>query len=114
MKEIEILLETSSFFGCTNNVKKGFDHHKGHFGILAMIADTYYLGSIDTFTNIKILFVHASGTTLYVWSIRYVKDGPIYELWLKGCLNIQPKFEDKTEMLPETVKFYWMIKVKYK
>ncbi|KAI7899275.1 uncharacterized protein BX663DRAFT_538130 [Cokeromyces recurvatus] len=110
VKDLEILLlETSSFCGCTSNVKIDFDHHKGLFGTLAMIktiAYIYYFGSVDTFTKIKILFTHAAGTIIYLWSLKYVKDGPIYELWLEGFLNIEPKFEDRFEMLPKMINFY--------
>jgi hypothetical protein len=69
MEELEVLLlETSSFFGSTKNNKRCFDHHKGLFGSLSMlktIADEYYLGTIETFSKIKIVFVQAAGTTFY-------------------------------------------------
>lgn len=69
MEELEVLLlETSSFFGSKKNDKKCFDHHKGLFGSLSMIktvADEYYLGSIENFSKIKIIFIQAAGTTFY-------------------------------------------------
>lgn len=77
LKELEILLlETSSFFGCNSGVKKSFDHHKGLFGALAMlktIADTFYFGSLDTLSKIKILFVHAAGNFgIYMYSYAII------------------------------------------
>ncbi|KAI9475823.1 MAG: hypothetical protein EXX96DRAFT_596195 [Benjaminiella poitrasii] len=109
VKELNfLLLENSSFYGCTRNIKKSFDHHKGLFGTLAMImtfADAYYFRSIDTSTKIKTLFTHAAGITIYLWSLKYFKEGPIYELWLEGFLNIEPKFEDRVKMLSKTINF---------
>jgi hypothetical protein len=64
MDEIEVLLlEISSHFGCKENSKICFDHHKGLFCGLSMlktIADSSYLGSVDAFSKIKILFIHAA------------------------------------------------------
>lgn len=69
MEELEVLLlETSSSFGSRKNDKKCFDYHKGLFGSLSMIktvADEYYLGSIEQFSKVKIIFVQAAGTTFY-------------------------------------------------
>lgn len=64
LKEIEILLlETSWHFRCTIKSKHSFDHHKGIFGSLAMlknIADEFSLAKLDTFSTIKIVFLHAA------------------------------------------------------
>ncbi|CEG80194.1 hypothetical protein RMATCC62417_14563 [Rhizopus microsporus] len=114
MKELEVLLlETSLCFGCKDNAKSCFDHHKGLFGALSMIktiADESFLGSIETFAKIKVLFVHAADRTIYLWSVKYAKEGPAYELWLEGRLNIKPKFENKVEELPKVLNFYWLMK----
>ncbi|KAG1631872.1 hypothetical protein G6F44_010886 [Rhizopus delemar] len=65
VKEVEVLLlETSSFFGCTNNAKKVLIIIRGSFGTLAMIktiADIFCFGPLETFGKVKILFVHAAG-----------------------------------------------------
>lgn len=53
------------FLEVKKNNKRCYDHHKGLFGSLSMIktiADEFYLGSIETFSKIKILFVQAAGT----------------------------------------------------
>ncbi|GAA5809107.1 hypothetical protein MFLAVUS_002511 [Mucor flavus] len=39
--------------------------------------------------------------TLYLWSLRFVEEGPAYELWLESRLEIKPRFEDKIEELPK-------------
>jgi hypothetical protein len=72
MKGLEVLiLETSSHFGSNDNAKSCFDHHKGLFGALSMIktiADENYLGSIETFAKVKVIFVHASGIPCNVYT----------------------------------------------
>ncbi|CAO3704074.1 unnamed protein product [Rhizopus stolonifer] len=114
MEELEVLLlETSSFFGSKKNNKRCFDHHKGLFGSLSMIktvADEYYLGSIEDFSKIKIIFVQAAGRTIYIWSLKYIVEGPAYELWLEGRLDINPKFVNKVAELPKIINFYWLLK----
>ncbi|KAG1560891.1 hypothetical protein G6F49_002300 [Rhizopus delemar] len=114
MEELEVLLlETSSFFGSKKNDKKCFDHHKGLFGSLSMIktvADEYYLGSIENFSKVKIIFIQAAGRTIYIWSLKYIVEGPAYELWLEGRLDINPRFGSKVAELPKIISFYWLLK----
>lgn len=65
IKQLEVLiLETSSSFNKSDKVKSSFDHHKALFSVLAMlktVADEYYLASVNTFSKLKLFFVHASG-----------------------------------------------------
>lgn len=59
-----LLLETSGHLGSSANSKSSFDHHKGLFGslsILKAIADNYSFGSLKTFKNVKVFFIHAAG-----------------------------------------------------
>lgn len=68
-KNLEILLpETSSYFGCSDQSKSKFDHHKGLFGSLAIvkIADEYQYTSITTFKKLKTIFAHTRDTTVCV------------------------------------------------
>ena len=113
-KNLEILLpETSSYFGCSDQSKSKFDHHKGLFGSLVMIktiADEYQYASITTFKKVKIIFAHASDTTVYLWSMSFVPDESIYEFWLEGILEIKPSIDDKLEAIPNFVQFYWKTK----
>lgn len=113
-KNLEILLlETSSYFGCSDQSKSKFDHHKGLFGSLAMIktiADEYQYASITTFKKVKVIFVHASDTTVYLWSMSFVPDESIYELWLEDILEIKPSIDDKLEAIPNFIQFYWKTK----
>ncbi|RCH89331.1 hypothetical protein CU098_009664, partial [Rhizopus stolonifer] len=83
------------------------------FGSLAMlknIADEFSFAKLDTFSTIKIFFLHAAGDTLYLWSVCFEKDGDIYELWLEHRLQIKPYIEDKFENLPNFVNFFWNMK----
>ncbi|KAI8091742.1 hypothetical protein BDF21DRAFT_449119 [Thamnidium elegans] len=113
-KKLEILLlETSSYFGCSDKPKSKFDHHKGLFGSLAMmktVADEYQYASITTFKKLKIIFAHASDTTVYLWSMSFIPDESIYELWLEDILEIKPDIDDKLEAIPNFVQFYWKTK----
>lgn len=65
LKEIEILLiDTLWHLRCTGKSKHSFDHHKGIFGSLSMlknIADVFSFAKLDTFSTIKIFFLHAAG-----------------------------------------------------
>ncbi|KAG2236613.1 hypothetical protein INT48_000168, partial [Thamnidium elegans] len=114
LREIEVLLlETSHHFGCKDKTKASFDHHKGLFGALSMlttIADEFYLGTMEVFSRVKVLFVHAADTTAYVWSLRYVEEGPAYELWLGGFFDLDIKFDHATEKLLKALNFYWTMK----
>ncbi|CAO3651415.1 unnamed protein product [Mucor hiemalis] len=55
--------------------------------MLKSIADEFYLGTIEVFSRVKVLFVHAADTTVYIWSLKYVEEGPAYELWLEDPLT---------------------------
>ncbi|EIE90517.1 hypothetical protein RO3G_15228 [Rhizopus delemar RA 99-880] len=114
LKKVEVLLlETSSHFGSQDKAKSSFDHHKDLFGVLAMlktVADEFYLGSVSTFSKLKLFFVHASGKSLYLWSMKFVQEGPAYELWLEGAHEINTSFEEKVEQLPKAITFFWMMK----
>lgn len=61
----EILLsEVSSSYGENSKGKTSFDHHKAMFGLLAMIrtiASLYKYGSFETFSRLKLHFVHTHG-----------------------------------------------------
>ncbi|CAO3607218.1 unnamed protein product [Mucor hiemalis] len=93
--------------------KSNFDHHKVFFGSLAMIktiADEYQYASITTFKKVKVIFVHASDTIVYLWSVSFVPDESIYELWLEDILEIKPGIDDKLEAIPNFIQFYWKTK----
>ncbi|KAG1332846.1 hypothetical protein G6F62_007045 [Rhizopus arrhizus] len=58
-----VLLETSGCFINKDKQKVKFDHHKGVYGALAMlkcIVDDYSYASIETFTKVKVFFLHAA------------------------------------------------------
>lgn len=64
-KETEVaLLETSSHFRSNDKAKCSFDHYKSAYGSLTMmknLADEYYFATAETFSKLKILFIHAAG-----------------------------------------------------
>lgn len=70
IKQLEILvLETSSYFGSTDKTKRIFDHHKGVIGAVNMfrtISKKCTYGSVKTFAEIKIFFLHAAGMYIHV------------------------------------------------
>ncbi|GAA5802685.1 hypothetical protein HPULCUR_008159 [Helicostylum pulchrum] len=114
LKNLDILLlETSNHFGCTDKPKINFDHHKDLFGALAMlknIADEFPFASLATFRQCKVFFLHAAGERLYLWSLSFEPEGPIYELWLERMMLIKPDVDDKPESLPSFLKFFWGMK----
>ncbi|KAI8971595.1 hypothetical protein BDF20DRAFT_907297 [Mycotypha africana] len=62
----------SSGYGSNDAGKISFDHHKAMFGILAMIrtvAQLYDKASFNTFTKLKIHFLHAHGNSIRHWSM---------------------------------------------
>ncbi|KAI7907517.1 uncharacterized protein BX663DRAFT_417592, partial [Cokeromyces recurvatus] len=77
---------------------------------VSSVADEYYLGSIENFSKIKIIFVQAAGKAIYIWSLKYIVEGPAYKLWLEGRLDINPRFDRKVAELPKTINFYWLLK----
>ncbi|OBZ82243.1 hypothetical protein A0J61_09710 [Choanephora cucurbitarum] len=113
-KEIEVaLLETSSHFRNQDKTKHSFDHHKGTYGVLAMlkgIADEYHLASVDTFSKLKILFVHAADDKVFLWSIRFVNAFSLFEMWQEKSLQVNPSPEAKAAFVPECIAFYLHLK----
>ncbi|RCI01069.1 hypothetical protein CU098_012053, partial [Rhizopus stolonifer] len=77
----------------------------GSLSVIKTVADEYYLGSIEDFSKVKIIFVQAAGKTIYIWSLEYIIEGPAYELWLEGRLDINPKFGSKVAELPKIINF---------
>lgn len=73
LKNLELLLlETSGHFSNTDNVKIKLDHHKGMYGILAMlkcIADDFPFASVEAFSRVKVFFVQAAGNILFLLNI---------------------------------------------
>lgn len=88
LKNLEILLlETSGCLGSTDRPKIAFDHHKGLFGVLAMlknIADVFSFANMDTFTK-----------CIYLWSLRFEPSGSMFELLQENTLVIKPDIDDK-------------------
>ncbi|CAO3657461.1 unnamed protein product [Mucor hiemalis] len=79
IRNLEILLvETSGPFANTDKTKSNFDYHKGTFATLAMlktIADEFNYADIDVFVNVKVFFIHATETSIHLWSLCYQKEG---------------------------------------
>ncbi|KAG0178033.1 hypothetical protein DFQ28_004582 [Apophysomyces sp. BC1034] len=111
-KQLEILLlEASNEFGCHDKGKICFDL-KATFGGVAMlktIADYYPYASVAEFGKVKVFFLHAAGDQLHLWSLCYKQDG-VYDLWRETFLTITPEFEDKADLLPDLLRFFWMMK----
>lgn len=137
LKSVEILLlEASGCYGSSNRAKISYDHHKGFFGgiaLLKLIADEFPLASSETFSKVKIFFVHGAGKLpificlfclsrflsflitlgeqIHLWILRFESQGPLFELWLEDTLVIRSHISDKLEALSSFVKFFWRMKV---
>ncbi|ORE01842.1 hypothetical protein BCV72DRAFT_320099, partial [Rhizopus microsporus var. microsporus] len=88
------------------------DHHKGIYGILAIlkcIADKYSFASVEKFSRVKVFFLHVAEAKLHLWSLHYQPDG-FFNLWRELCLQIQPHFEDRMVILSQLIKFCWNTK----
>lgn len=133
IKQLELLLlETSGHFRNTDSVKLNFDHHKGMFGLLAMlkcIADEFHFANIEKFCKVKVFF-YTQQVTLYftkyssnsncfyiqirsklhLWSVCFQQEG-IFDIWREAELIIKPEYDEKDEYVPDLVKFCWMTKV---
>ncbi|KAG1165664.1 hypothetical protein G6F36_013251 [Rhizopus arrhizus] len=110
-----LLLETSGCFNNKDKKKLQFDHYKGVYGTLAMlkcIVDDYPYASLESFAKVKVFFVQAAGDELHFWSIRYQKDGCVFDLWREANLKIKPNFLDKADFVPDLVQFFWEMKSK--
>jgi hypothetical protein len=46
--------------------------------------------------------------------LKYIKEGPAYELWLEETLDINPRFDKAADQLPQVLSFYWKLKVNNK
>ncbi|CAO3588644.1 unnamed protein product [Absidia cylindrospora] len=93
-------------------VKTSFDHHKGVFGTVAMlktVSGYYPYATTDEFGKVKVCFVQAAGNQLHLWSLCY-KENSVYDLWRETYLTIRPSFDDKADMLPELLQFFWNMK----
>ncbi|GAA5802099.1 hypothetical protein HPULCUR_007559 [Helicostylum pulchrum] len=114
LKKLELLLlETSGHFSNDDNVKITLDHHKGMYGILAMlkcIAYEFPFASIEKFSHAKVFFLHAADTRLNLWSVRFQSEG-VFDLWRESCLEILPLFKDRVSYLPLLIEFCWNTKV---
>lgn len=112
-KKLELLvLETSGPYENTDRVKLKFDHHKGMFGMLAMlktIADEYHFASVENFSKFKVFFLNGADKELHLWSISFKEEG-IFDLWREATLEIKPEFEEVGEYMPQLVQFFWTMK----
>ncbi|RCH88822.1 hypothetical protein CU097_010435 [Rhizopus azygosporus] len=64
--------------------------------MIKAIADRFYLGTIKTFSKLKVSFIHASDMlhkTIYVWSLIYTEEGSAYEMWLEGAQDVVLELE---------------------
>lgn len=42
---------------------------------------------------------------LFIRSLKYILEGPLYEIWLERSLEIKPEFQKRMEFLPELNSF---------
>ncbi|KAG1468825.1 hypothetical protein G6F56_003613 [Rhizopus delemar] len=113
LKNLELLLlETSGHFSNTDKVKIKLDHHKGMYGILAMlkcIADDFPFASVEAFSRVKVFFIQAADKRLHLWSVSYKEDG-LFDFWRESCLEILSDWDDRMMYLPQLIQFCWNAK----
>ncbi|EIE91084.1 hypothetical protein G6F46_009389 [Rhizopus delemar] len=95
---IEILLtEVSSGYGSNEADKISFDHYKAMFGMLAMlrtVAQLFDKVSFNTFTQLKIHFLHAHDNSIRHWSMSTPAPG-IYTMTKEQSVNVPISFSEK-------------------
>ncbi|ORX53578.1 hypothetical protein DM01DRAFT_254743 [Hesseltinella vesiculosa] len=67
-----LLTEVSSGYDNADSSKVSFDHYKAMFGMLAMLkslSECYHGASFETFSKVKVHFVHGHGTALRHWTL---------------------------------------------
>ncbi|KAG1103979.1 hypothetical protein G6F42_017151 [Rhizopus arrhizus] len=92
-----LLTEVSSGYGSNEAGKISFDHYKAMFGMLAMIrtvAQLYDKVSFNTFTKLKIHFLHAHGNSIRHWSMSTQAPG-IYIMTKEQRVNVPISFSEK-------------------
>ncbi|CAO3662567.1 unnamed protein product [Rhizopus microsporus] len=93
-KEIEVaLLETSSHFLSKDKAKCSFDHHKSIIGTLVMIKNIVYeycFAITEAFSKLKVLFIHAAGTSLEYSLRRRMLD--VRDVRREGSYNLPIPF----------------------
>ncbi|EIE81633.1 hypothetical protein RO3G_06338 [Rhizopus delemar RA 99-880] len=113
LKAVNLYVDDKNQYKSDGLVK--FDHHKGIYGALAMlkcIVDDCLYASIETFTKVKVFFLHAADTELHFWSVCYQKDG-MFDFWRETNLKIKPDFGDKCDLVPELIQFCWETKMQF-
>ncbi|CEI95008.1 hypothetical protein RMCBS344292_09209 [Rhizopus microsporus] len=78
--------------------------------MLKAVADNYQYGLLVAFQKIKVLFIHATDRAVYLCSTLLAPEENIYELWLEDFLEIKPDINDKLEVIPNFLQFYWKMK----
>ncbi|KAI8099259.1 uncharacterized protein BX664DRAFT_320871 [Halteromyces radiatus] len=80
--------------------------------MLKSIADQYPYAVVNLFGKIKVFFLHGADDQLHLWSLSFKHDG-IYELLRETHLTILPSFDDKADLLPDLLRFYWTMNVSH-
>lgn len=73
-----VLLEVSGPYKCDDESRFTKDHVKAGYGLVAMlneIANTYKFASFDTFSAIRVYFIHAKNQKLRFWSFEMPAPG---------------------------------------
>ncbi|ORE04340.1 hypothetical protein BCV72DRAFT_211501 [Rhizopus microsporus var. microsporus] len=94
------------------NSKISVDHYERLPGALSMmktIANECSFGSMKTFKKLKVYFLYTAGA-IRLWFIKYIREWPLFELWLEQSLEIKPGFDNRLEQVLYSIEFYWSIK----
>ncbi|KAG1453616.1 hypothetical protein G6F56_007524 [Rhizopus delemar] len=104
----EILLsEVSSSFGETSKSKTSFDHHKAMFGLLSMIrtiVSLYKYGSFETFSRLKLHFVHTHDRAIRHWTMSTPAPG-VYVMNKEQRVGVIDEFRKKKNNTVHFVNF---------
>ncbi|KAI9470783.1 MAG: hypothetical protein EXX96DRAFT_491183, partial [Benjaminiella poitrasii] len=106
-----LILEVSSALDQATQGKIDFDHSKAMFGMLAVlktVAGKYDYGSFESFTKIKIHFIHVYGNSSHVirhWTMRTPEPG-VYVMTKEQRATIPVDIRNMTDELMQYVRLH--------
>ncbi|CAO3649580.1 unnamed protein product [Cunninghamella blakesleeana] len=109
-----MILETSGPYKNDDNSKVSFDIHKAMFGLLSVlktIADQFEYASLKSFQQLKVFFLHFSGSNCRIWSLRYSENG-VYLFLREDKVILHQTFQEKDDLLLPLFGFFFNLKEK--
>lgn len=108
------IVEISGPFGNPNRSKFQFDFHKAMYGCMSImwdIVNTYHYGTIQTFEELEIHFIHSKVTSMQLWSMKF--DENMFVMHRKRKAIIADSIDCKSQCIHHLLYFAHTAKVKF-